>query len=114
MPQRKDGYKLIKMKEKTTNPGIIKVKNIKTTVKECSCGNWLNHWNNFNHKPSVFCSEIRCTQMFHLVGAHVQRIEDDENWYIIPLCSEHSKSKDELVINNFVKFIPANTKETCG
>lgn len=95
--------------------GIVTIKNIEIEPTDnCKCGSWLNHWNNFNNKPSVFCSEIRCTKMFDLVGAHVKKIGNDENSYIIPLCEGHSKSKEELVINNFVKFIPANTEGTCG
>ncbi|MCO6499261.1 MAG: hypothetical protein J5I47_02670 [Vicingus serpentipes] len=95
--------------------GIITVKNISIeSTEKCNCGSWLNHWNNFNNKPPVFCSEIRCTHMFHLFGAHVQKVEDDENWYIIPLCEKHGRSDEELVINNFVKFIPADINKTCG
>jgi hypothetical protein len=53
--------------------------------------------------------------MKDLVGAHVMKADDhDNNWYIIPLCEDHSMQKGhdlEIVVSTV--FVPADTKETC-
>jgi len=70
------------------------IKNINGALADnCNCGNWLKHWNNFNDKPAVFCSEIMCTQMFNLKGTHVQKITNEHNWFIVPLCEKHRSVK---------------------
>jgi hypothetical protein len=48
-----------------------------------------------------------------LVGAHVQKVGFDNNWYIIPLCNSHNQRSTELEIVDSVTFVRASKKETC-
>ena len=54
--------------------------------------------------------------MKDLVGAHVMKADDnDNNWYIIPLCEDHNKMQGqdlEIVVSTV--FVPADPKDTCG
>ncbi len=94
---------------------MTQIKNINGITKDnCSCGDWLNHWNNFTHKPAVFCAEIRCTQMFGLAGAFVQEIMDDTNWYVVPLCEKHQVATEELTLINNITLVSSEREETCG
>lgn len=94
---------------------MARIKNINgIEIDNCSCGNWLKHWNKHNNKPAVFCSEISCTQMANLEGIHVQKVTDDSNWYIVPLCKEHHTRTGELEINDFIQFIDSNKTEICN
>jgi hypothetical protein len=52
---------------------------------------------------------------FELTGAKVQKQNsEDEKIYIIPLCTTHAESKDELEIYDSIPFVSADTKKTCG
>ena len=42
----------------------------------------------------TFCSVDRCLNT-NLVGAHVQKVGGDDNWFIIMLCDAHNKHKGE-------------------
>lgn len=77
----------------------------------CTCGSWLKHWEKFSGKPILFCSEKSCTKT-ELVGAHVQKMTSND-WYIIPLCQEYNKSKDDLEVVDSTVFVYANRSETC-
>ena len=102
----------------------MKVKNIiRVADKKCESGNWLNYWRkSINNNTIVYCSEKRCLKNTALVGVHVQKASMemklisfnlfknsnsvlDTNWYIIPMCQEHSKCKDELEVSDIVQFV---------
>jgi hypothetical protein len=96
----------------------IKAKNINgngTSHNTCKCGSWLEHWKKFGGGAITYCSEQSCV-MNDLAGAHVMKAADnDNNWYIIPLCEDHNKMQGqdlEIVVSTV--FVPADTKETCG
>lgn len=93
----------------------IKVKNLNgTSDNTCRCGSWLRHWEKYGGGTATLCSEETCTKKAE-VGAHVQKdSNNDQKWYIIPLCQEHNKSDKALTIFENTKFVSANTKETCA
>lgn len=79
----------------------MKVKNINGTSKtECKCRSWLAHWEKFNGRMAAYCAVNFCYNIA-MEGAHVQLSDSkDERWYIIPLCREHNRCKDELEISD--------------
>jgi len=92
----------------------MKVKNINGTSDNlCKCGSWLNHWEKFSGRTTIFCSEKGCTRT-DIVGAHVQKATTDTKWYIIPLCKAHNTATGELEIFEGTVFVSANKSETCG
>ena len=93
---------------------MAKIKNINgTSNNSCKCGSWLNHYVKFAGRNPTFCSETNCLNK-DLVGAHVQKVDpSNNNWYIVPLCSEHNKSKGELDIGS-TSLVSANVAVTCG
>jgi hypothetical protein len=56
---------------------------------KCPCGSWLKHWERYNEGSTMFCAELTCTESAE-VGAHVQKIDEEKNWYIVPLCEKHN------------------------
>jgi len=93
----------------------MRIKNINGTKDNiCNCGSWLDHWEKFSGQPLSYCAVSGCNNLAE-VGAHVQ-IDNpyNNNWYIVPLCQEHNKSKMILVISDSIVPVSANVSETCG
>lgn len=85
-----------------------------TSVKNCKCGTWLNHWKNFSRQKAPFqCPVFGCLNK-ELVGAHVQKGNStDRKWYIVPLCQEHNQSNKDLFISDQVELVSADKRLTC-
>jgi len=82
--------------------------------KPCRCGNWFTHWKNFSFRDITGCPVAGCGKV-DIVGTHVQKFEsDDKEIYILPLCTEHSVSKEVLNILDATKFVSADVLKTCG
>ncbi len=94
----------------------MKIKNINgTSDNKCNCDSWLDHWKKFSGQTMPFCPVENC--MGHdLVGAHVQKdYTNDNNWYILPLCTKHNGEKGKsLSIRDNCHLVSANVSETCG
>lgn len=93
----------------------MKLRNInKISEPSGKCGSWLKHWEKFSgQKIPPYCPVSVCMKT-DLAGAFVQKgTGTDRSWYIIPLCSDHSRPTVELEINDDVKLVPADKKETC-
>lgn len=91
------------------------VKNINGTYDvNCKCNNWLKHWEKFSRKTVYFCAAYGCTEKDNLIGTHVQKMESDADWYIIPFCPVHNQVKGDLKVSAFTTFISADEKETCA
>jgi hypothetical protein len=94
----------------------MKIQNINGTHdRECKCGSWFKHWENFSgQKRPSRCPAYGCGNT-NLVGAHVQKGGDskDQSWYIYPLCASHNKHEGELEVSNSYKLVSANKKKTC-
>jgi len=94
------------------------VKNLNyTSDKYCKCGSWITHWEKHSKQKANMCSVYNCEDT-DLVGAHVKKLDDD-NDYIIPLCRKHNgvKKGEILNINVFIYLglmVSANVAETCG
>ena len=92
---------------------MVKIRNIDgTSDNKCKCENWLDHWEKHSKLTTKYCAERACTNK-DIVGAHVQKTTSDMNWYIVPLCNSHNKSKGELEISDTYILVSANVKETC-
>jgi hypothetical protein len=95
----------------------MRIKNINGTGGNlCKCGTWLDHWRKFGGQTlPISCPVTGCSQRPE-VGAHVQKdIPTDNNWYIIPLCKTHNGMRNTvLTVNDSVRFVSANVKDTCG
>lgn len=92
----------------------MQIKNlVGTSDNKCKCGSWLNHWENYAKKPSLFCSVNGCNEMAE-VGAHVQTVGfSDQNWYIVPFCHKHNKTSETFDVGN-TTLVFANVSVTCG
>lgn len=91
-----------------------RVRNINDpSVTPCKCGSWINHWKKITNKSPLICSREGCMETRDLVGAHVQYIDEDATWYIVPLCDTHNKQfGQEFTIKDNVPRAPAN-KNNC-
>lgn len=91
---------------------MARVKNINgTSDRDCACGSWLKHWENFSGDKAYYCSELNCFDK-DLVGAHVQKANsNDDYWYIVPLCRLHNAHRGELDVNQ--QLVSANRSKTC-
>ncbi len=96
----------------------MKVRNINGTTQTtttCKCGSWPQHWKNFSGEQlGSWCYEVKCTKKPE-IGAHVQKDDISENnWYIIPLCTDHNNKRGETIeLVSSAKLAPANRRETC-
>jgi hypothetical protein len=93
----------------------VRVKNVEEYEQNgCRCGTWLDHWKKFSYVKIQKCVVVGCSNI-DLAGCPVIRSNpEDNNIYIIPLCKEHSQSKEELKILPSCPFVSANLKITCG
>jgi len=94
----------------------MKVKNLNGTSDspKCPCGNWLDHWKNYAHDDSPFCSVLSCPKEAEH-GAHVQKTDGDRTWYIIPLCAKHNLQKgQEIEILDGTELVKATDRQECG
>lgn len=92
----------------------MKLKNINGTAQlNCSCGSWLQHWENYSGQTATYCGEVSCTNT-DLVGAHVQKADSyDSAWYIYPLCNKHNQAGGTLEVSDTYKLVSANKSQTC-
>ncbi len=100
--------------------GSVKIKNANgTSDRECECGSWIEHWENFSKKPASTCSVDGCNSKA-TVGAHITRPKaNNEDYkthhYIVPMCSSHNgKHGQEFRSKENTTFVWANVVETCG
>ncbi|MEI6816500.1 MAG: hypothetical protein WCL14_07805 [Bacteroidota bacterium] len=108
---------------------MIEVKiSSKPTEKNCRCGNWFQHYKNFSFRQITGCVVAGCSKV-DIVGTHIVKLDPtdlttvglvlhskpiDSTIYILPLCKEHSESKETLNILPSTKFVIADIKKTCG
>ena len=84
------------------------------TEKNCRCGNWFQHYKNFSFRQITGCVVEGCGKV-DIIGTHVQKTDHkDQTIYILPLCTKHSESKEELNILPSTKFVLADPLKTCG
>ena len=90
------------------------IKNVlDSTIKVCQCGSWLNHWQKVSRQHIRMCVVPTCTKQ-DMVGSHVQKVDsEDQEIYIIPLCKDHSKSKEPMEIFDDILFVSADVKQVC-
>lgn len=98
----------------------VKIKNTKgTSDRDCKCGSWIEHWENYSKKPASTCVVDGCSNKA-TVGAHIIRPNaksDDYKThpYIVPMCSSHNgKHGEEFYSKENTTFVWANVAETCG
>ncbi|MBL4830915.1 MAG: hypothetical protein JKY55_13655 [Aliivibrio sp.] len=87
----------------------MKVKNITENTSE----NWLTHWQEFSEAKLGMCVERSCISLA-TVGTHVQKSEsNDEEWYVVPLCSAHSQKAGEEIKLFGNPLVPAKMSVIC-
>jgi len=93
----------------------MKVKNINgTSQNRCKCGSWIQHWRNYSGQTATECRARGCSRK-DLLGAHVQKdVNYDNNWYIVPFCSEHNKTLGSIELVSGTNLVSANVRNTCG
>ncbi len=94
---------------------MTRIKNMKIVSEgPCSCGSALRHWERYSGQTVACCIEVNCTEK-SLIGVHVQKTdaEDENDWYIVPLCEHHSHVKTEIEISDSYRLIPSDTMEVC-
>jgi hypothetical protein len=93
----------------------MKLNNINgTSAPACSCGSWLEHWTKFSGQSiPVLCPAFMCMEKIE-AGAHVQK-DGTEEWYIVPLCKNHSaKTGESISVNDYFPLVSADVSATCG
>ena len=102
----------------------IPVINIKGTGwKNCKCGSWIAHWENFSGEIAYECSVKGCNGV-GVLGAHIKlhdieaMSKDGEDLsnkhFIVPMCDSHNKQADVLTLKKGVIVVKASISETCG
>jgi len=89
-----------------------------TCDRECTCGAWKTHWENFSKRKfnkQLLCSSEGCDdEAKH--GAHVfhSSAEDLKEW-IVPLCAKCNNSNNKKLFNLKIGtiLVNANKGETC-
>ncbi len=114
MKKMKIGDSLKALENENIKP--IEVKNVKGTAeRNCKCGTWINHWENFSLKtlPNT-CCVLGCEEIVK-VGAHVIKCKsNDKNHYIVPFCHQHNEIENECFkLKSSVELISANESQTC-
>lgn len=96
----------------------MKVKNLNNTAgKDCNCGSWIKHWENFYGKPAPGLCAVDGCHGRDIVGGHVQKVDsDDRRTYIAPICRNCNNQRGAIldVLVGFAPLAPANVSQTCG
>ncbi len=92
----------------------LKVRNIDGSPPSgCACGSWLKHWQKFSGQSLTYCPVAGCLDR-DLAGVHVQIAADsDGQWFIYPLCQEHSQTPGELLVSDTFFLVSASKAHTC-
>ena len=92
----------------------MRIKNIcGTSQKYCECGSWMKHWNNYSAQTVAVCRVRGCLRT-DVIGAHVQKdVDNDDAWYIAPICNKHNFAKGSLELIEGTDLVPADLKLTC-
>ncbi len=87
-----------------------------TSSRQCKCGAWKEHWQNFTNKSwPEKCACLNCNNGATL-GAHVFNTSDDVTGeWIAPFCSScNNQGTDvEFTLKSSTTLIPANQQKTC-
>jgi hypothetical protein len=108
------------MKKVYTTTDCVKIKNANGTAdRECECGSWLEHWENFSGQTATKCAVSGCDNIA-TDGAHVTRpIAKNDDYkthsYIVPMCKSHNGQHGaEFDTKENTTFVWANVSKTCG
>lgn len=98
---------------------MILVKNVNGTSRfkpPSGYANWLDYWMRQTNASAICCSA--CFEMNDLVGAHVQKYNDeDRHIYIVPLCKKCNNRTDTFYvytvgnISDILVPVPSNLDE---
>ena len=93
---------------------MMRVKNrMDLAADACSCGGWLQHWDNYSRQRANFCMVIGCDGKPE-AGAWVQKEAEPDRLYVVPLCKAcAAKVGQTLEIVNTVNLVSADTEDTC-
>lgn len=88
------------------------IKNINNVfIPRCASTTWYEHWEKASQQWLICCAEQTCTKPISQ-GALVQKAEENNNkWYVVPLCKMHSKSNEILNIGD-VELVAVETTLT--
>ena len=89
---------------------VININGLKT--KQCSCESSIEHWEMNSNSSVSFCSEIYCLNK-DIQGAFVQKVDNDADWFVIPLCKLHSNIDEEITLVKTTVFIPIKETDLC-
>jgi len=93
----------------------MRVKNrMDLVAAACSCGRWLQHWENYSRQKANFCMVIGCEGKPE-VGGWVQKEEEPERRYVVPLCKACAAQVGQVLeIVNTVNLVSAGPEDTCA
>ena len=83
-----------------------------TKERECSCGSWKKHWENFSGQTwPEKCVVVDCNNKA-TVGAHI--IFKGSNYeFIVPMYDKCNSRHDEFYIDAEITPVPANKSKNC-
>jgi hypothetical protein len=84
-----------------------------TSVRNCACGTWKQHWLNYSYKswPAI-CSVKGCSE-YPSLGAHIinPNVTGEK---IVPMCYSCKGLNSEFDLDGGVTLVNAEASETCG
>lgn len=84
-----------------------------TKDRNCSCGDWKNHWIKFSSKAwPASCSVWGCNNKATL-GAHVINPQVMGE-HIVPMCDSCNKLGGSFSLKGGISIPSANRAQTCG
>ena len=92
--------------EKETQPFTVKIVN--TDKKPEDHETWLDYWRTKADSTRKSCPITECSKPIAKgVIVRITNKEGDE-WYVIPVCKEHSNCKGEMTVEPATKLIPVS------
>ena len=82
---------------------FIEVKNLNGTTDNTppsQYSSWQEWWEKQMNRKFLYCSCMDCFN-FAEVGAHVKKVNDGNEWYIVPLCKECNARTDNFYVSEY-------------
>ena len=95
---------------------MVEVKNINGTSKERfskpkGFSSWLDYWKSESiFSIPMFCACDKCINDVN-VGAHVRKTNEDNKWYIVPLCYKCNKKTEPFKVDENL-LVEVNKEDT--
>ncbi len=84
-----------------------------TKDRECSCGSWKKHWENFSGQTWPEKCVVDGCNNEAAVGAHIIKADGSKDEFIVPMCEKCNSREGTFYIEKTNLCVPANKSKTC-